>query len=151
MTISTTTSGATIRYTTDGTTPSEMNGIVYSNAVNIIGTCTLQAIAYMGGMADSPITSGNYTIQITAIPNAGSGAMAESRQPGIGQRIPVNTWTDVSAAGNSASLFQQWVRQRTAGHTTNSSTASRGALYRQCAPQCGEPDRRYAVGVSCLQ
>ena len=35
VTISTTTGGATIRYTTNGTTPSETDGTVYSSPVNI--------------------------------------------------------------------------------------------------------------------
>ena len=66
VTISTTTSGATIRYTTDGSTPSETAGTVYSSAVNITVNSTLKAIAYKTGMADSPITSGVYTIQVAA-------------------------------------------------------------------------------------
>ena len=36
MTISTTTGGATIRYTTNGTTPSSTVGTVYSSPVSII-------------------------------------------------------------------------------------------------------------------
>ena len=50
VTISTTTSGATIRYTTNGTTPSSTVGTVYSSAVTISATnTTLQAIAYKSG------------------------------------------------------------------------------------------------------
>ena len=60
VTISTTTSGATIRYTTDGSTPSETAGTVYSSAVNISANTTLQAIAYKTGMADSPSPAGVY-------------------------------------------------------------------------------------------
>jgi len=62
VTISTETSGATIRYTTDGTTPTETVGTVYNGAVNINATCTLKAIAYKTGLADSAVTSGVYTI-----------------------------------------------------------------------------------------
>ena len=40
VTISTTTGGATIRYTTNGTTPSSTVGTVYSSAVSITATCT---------------------------------------------------------------------------------------------------------------
>ena len=39
VTISTTTSGATIRYTTNGTMPTETVGTVYSSAVNISSSC----------------------------------------------------------------------------------------------------------------
>ena len=57
------TGGATIRYTTDGSTPSATAGTVYSSAVSITATTTLQAIAYETGYADSAVASGVYTIQ----------------------------------------------------------------------------------------
>ena len=70
MTISTTTSGATIRYTTNGTTPSETVGTVYSSAVNISATCTtLQAIAYETGLRTVPSASGVYTINSVRRPD----------------------------------------------------------------------------------
>ena len=63
VTISTTTSGASIRYTTNGTTPSSTVGTVYSSAVSITATSTLQAIAYETGLTNSAVASGVYTIQ----------------------------------------------------------------------------------------
>ena len=57
VTISTITSGATIRYTTDGSIPSETNGIIYTVPVIISTTVTLQALAYFPVMADSPVTA----------------------------------------------------------------------------------------------
>jgi uncharacterized repeat protein (TIGR03803 family) len=62
LTISTTTSGASIRYTTDGSTPSRTYGTPYSGPVPITQPGFLQAIAYSPGIADSPITGGYYTI-----------------------------------------------------------------------------------------
>jgi len=62
VTISDTTSGASIRYTTDGSAPSETNGTVYSGPVNISSTTTLQALAYKSGFTDSSITSSSYAI-----------------------------------------------------------------------------------------
>ena len=62
VTIGTTTGGATIRYTTDGSTPTETAGTVYSSAVNIAASCTLEAIAYKSGDTDSAVASGTYTI-----------------------------------------------------------------------------------------
>lgn len=62
VTMASTTSGATIRYTTDGSTPSETNGTVYSGAVNIGSTTTLEAIAYKSGYSDSSVSSATYTI-----------------------------------------------------------------------------------------
>ncbi|HTB79412.1 MAG TPA: chitobiase/beta-hexosaminidase C-terminal domain-containing protein [Opitutaceae bacterium] len=60
--ITSATSGASIRYTTDGSTPTETNGTIYSSPVNISTTTTLQAIAYKSGFPDSNLTSGLYTI-----------------------------------------------------------------------------------------
>ena len=63
VSLSTTTNGATMRYTTDGSTPSETHGTIYTTALNIIATTTLQAIAYEAGDGDSAITSGVFNIQ----------------------------------------------------------------------------------------
>ncbi|HEY4365588.1 MAG TPA: chitobiase/beta-hexosaminidase C-terminal domain-containing protein, partial [Bryobacteraceae bacterium] len=60
--ISTTTSGASIRYTTDGSTPTSTVGTVYSAAVPVASSLTLKAIAYKSGMTDSPDSSAAYTI-----------------------------------------------------------------------------------------
>jgi hypothetical protein len=62
VTISTTTAGASIRYTTDGSTPTSTTGTVYSGAITVSGTTTLKAIAYKSGMSDSSVTSVTYTI-----------------------------------------------------------------------------------------
>ena len=62
VTITSATSGASIRYTTDGSTPSETAGTVYSGPVDISSTATLKAIAYASGFADSSVTTANYTI-----------------------------------------------------------------------------------------
>ena len=62
VTISTTTSGAAIRYTTDGTTPTEKVGTVYSSPLNVATTETIMAIAYEAGWTDSIIAIAAYTI-----------------------------------------------------------------------------------------
>ena len=87
VTISTSTSGATIRYTTDGRTPSETAGTIYSSAVNINVNTTLQAIAYMSGMADSSSPPECYTVQRVTPPLTGLVAWYS------GQNVPVGTTT----------------------------------------------------------
>src|ERR1019366_3739322 len=62
VTISSTTSGASIRYTTDGSTPSATAGTVYSGPVSINATTTLKAIAYKTNFKNSAVTNGTYTI-----------------------------------------------------------------------------------------
>ena len=63
VTISTPVSGATIRYTTDGSAPSQTNGIVYSGAVTISQCSTLKAIAYITGVCQSTVATATYTMQ----------------------------------------------------------------------------------------
>jgi hypothetical protein len=63
VTIGTTTAGATIRYTTDGSTPTSSSGTVYSGAITVASTSTLKAIAYAASMTDSAVTTAAYTIQ----------------------------------------------------------------------------------------
>jgi hypothetical protein len=68
VTISSANPGATIRYTTDGSTPSAMNGTVYSGPVAIDVTKTLRAIASAAGLQDSAAASVTCTINI-GVPN----------------------------------------------------------------------------------
>ena len=67
VTISTTTSGASIRYTTDGSTPTSTTGTLYTGAINVSETTTIKAIAYKDGNNDSQVATAIYTI------NTGSG------------------------------------------------------------------------------
>jgi AraC-like DNA-binding protein len=62
VTITTTTPNATIRYTTDGSTPTESNGTIYSGAISVSSTMTIKAIAYEAGWTDSTVSSATYTI-----------------------------------------------------------------------------------------
>lgn len=61
VTISTETDGATIYYTTDGSTPTASSS-VYSSAITINTAQTLKAIAVKDGMANSEVASASYTI-----------------------------------------------------------------------------------------
>lgn len=60
--ISTSTAGAAIRYTTDGSTPSDTIGTPYTAPVHVSQSLTLKAVAYEAGWSNSPVTSGEYTI-----------------------------------------------------------------------------------------
>jgi hypothetical protein len=61
VTISTISSGATIHYTTDGSTPT-VNSTVYSGPVVVSASETLKAIATQSGFFDSNVGSATYTI-----------------------------------------------------------------------------------------
>jgi len=62
ITIGTTTAGASIRFTTDGSTPTSSFGTVYVSPVPVSSNLTLKAIAYKTGMTDSLVASAAYTI-----------------------------------------------------------------------------------------
>jgi hypothetical protein len=74
------TSGASIAYTTDGSTPTESGGSVthgtlYSGTALMIGaTTTIKAIGFKTGMADSAVSTAVYTINIIVLPNSNSGS-----------------------------------------------------------------------------
>jgi len=77
LTLSTATPGATIRYTTDDSTPSASAGLVYSSAISLPSstTMTVRAIAYEGGWIDSGIASAAYVVTGTvAAPGFNPGA-----------------------------------------------------------------------------
>ncbi|MBP7796975.1 MAG: SBBP repeat-containing protein [Elusimicrobiales bacterium] len=64
VTISCATSGATIRYTTDGSNPSEVAGTIYTSEIIINKTTTLKAIAYKTDWATSSVATATYTFQV---------------------------------------------------------------------------------------
>ncbi len=64
VTISCSTSGATIHYTTDGTTPTTSSP-TYSSAITVSSTKTIKAIAVKSGMTNSDVASATYTITVS--------------------------------------------------------------------------------------
>ncbi|HNY12360.1 MAG TPA: chitobiase/beta-hexosaminidase C-terminal domain-containing protein, partial [Candidatus Wallbacteria bacterium] len=67
ITISTNTAGATIKYTTDGTNPSQTNGEIYQGDIILSQSATLKAIAIMSGFIDSDVSSATYVITGPAV------------------------------------------------------------------------------------
>ena len=59
VSISCSTAGATIHYTTDGTMPTSASA-VYSSSIVVTGTTTIRAVACKSGMADSDIATQKY-------------------------------------------------------------------------------------------
>jgi len=141
VTIATTTAGASIRYTTDGSNPSETAGNLYSGPIAVNATTTLKAIAYTSGVPDSSIAVGVFTI------------------------TPVATPTFSPVAGTYATDQTVTIATTTAGasirYTTNGSNPSEtaGTLYsgpiavnatttlKAIAYLSGVPDSAIAVGV----
>jgi len=64
VTISCSTAGATIKYTTDGTTPTAASA-TYTAAINVAATTTIKAYAIKAGMSDSSVAVRTYTIYLS--------------------------------------------------------------------------------------
>jgi hypothetical protein len=74
VTLSTTTSGATIRYTTDGSAPATTSP-AYAGPITLTKTATIRAITTAAGMVDSNEGAADYTIAVVApafTPGAGT-------------------------------------------------------------------------------
>jgi formylglycine-generating enzyme required for sulfatase activity len=63
VTLSSSTSGASIRYTTDGvTTPTETVGTVYTTPITVSTSQTIKAVAYKSGSMTSDVSTASYAI-----------------------------------------------------------------------------------------
>jgi hypothetical protein len=62
--LATNTPGATIRYTTDGTTPTVGSGTVYDSSapVKVTGPITIKVVAFKEGLRDAPVASATFTL-----------------------------------------------------------------------------------------
>jgi hypothetical protein len=104
VTISDTTSGSTIYYTTNGTTPTTSSS-VYSSAINVSSTETLEAIATASGYSQSAVGSAAYTIN--------GPAATPTFSPAAGAYGPAQSVT-ISDATSGATIY----------YTTNGTTPS---------------------------
>lgn len=62
VSLATTTSGATIYYTTDSSEPNANSGTLYSSAIDVNACMTIKAFAIMNGMVNSQISSAEFII-----------------------------------------------------------------------------------------
>jgi alpha-galactosidase len=121
VSVSTTTSGASIRYTTDGSTPSETAGTVYSNPVSVSAAVTLKAIAYESGYTDSTVASAAYTIGSVpptldfvaeSISYTATGATASVQSD---TNFAAGKWIELAATGSTGQYIDYTVTNVPAG------------------------------------
>lgn len=81
--------GSSIRYTTDGSTPSPSHGTLYTAAVSVPATTRILAIAYESGWSDSPVATARYTLP-DSIPvfSPGAGSYAGTQSVSIATTMP---------------------------------------------------------------
>lgn len=92
------TEGAVIRYTTDGTVPTEASPI-YTSPLRIGLTTTIRAVATRPGMADSVVSEAMYTIVGFRVLSPVDGSMVTDT------RTPVLTWEEKAGAVR----YEVWV------------------------------------------
>jgi hypothetical protein len=105
--ISTTTPGATIRYTLDSTAPNETTGTIYSAPFVLSGSATVTAIAYAAGFASSQVVTAYYTLQAVApafspaagVFNTSQMVVLTTATPGASIRYTVDGTTPTSTSG----------------------------------------------------
>ncbi|MFC1426500.1 chitobiase/beta-hexosaminidase C-terminal domain-containing protein [Streptacidiphilus sp. N1-12] len=82
VTLADSTSGASIRYTTDGSTPTA-SSTLYAAAINVSATTTVKAIGIKSGLTNSAVASATYTIGTSA------GCPAQSDTPDFGPNVHI--------------------------------------------------------------
>ncbi|WP_410593208.1 chitobiase/beta-hexosaminidase C-terminal domain-containing protein [Amycolatopsis sp. lyj-23] len=104
VTISSATSGATIRYTVDGSTPTA-SSTVYSGPISVPNSRTVNAIALKSGSTTSPVSSATYTIGTQA------GCPTQSDTPDFGPNVRIFD-PSMSAATIQAQLDTDFNNQK---------------------------------------
>lgn len=96
VTLLTSTAGAPIRYTTDGSQPSSTVGTLYSAPIPVSTTTTIKAIAYKDGWVSSQVVSAMYTLSlpptvVSLSPTSGTG----TNQQFTATYQDPNGWADI--------------------------------------------------------
>ncbi|MDR7123156.1 YD repeat-containing protein, partial [Rheinheimera soli] len=140
VSLSTSTAGATIRYTTNNTQVSASSP-VYSGPVVLSQTATLRAVAYKSGMLDSFENAAVYTIHYQVSTSAGSGGSfsPSSRTVSNGG---TTTFTVTPAVGYSIQSVTG------CGGTLSGSTYTTGVISAACAVSASFSLNSYAVSTS---
>jgi RHS repeat-associated protein len=144
VTISTTTTGASIRYTTDGSTPTSTHGTAIANGgtatvsgIDALGV-TLQAMAYKSGMTDSTVHSDTYTYDCGQAPVLGpppdsTSTVEAGVSPADSSATLLATAStqrsvtyNLDKAGNRTSLVDTGVTKTYSPNTLNQYTAAEG-------------------------
>ncbi|GAB4437869.1 MAG: hypothetical protein OHK0011_20780 [Turneriella sp.] len=119
VTLSTTTSGATICYRTDGTDPTAptagtcgAGSNTYSSAINITMTTTVKALATKSGMTNSTVVSATYTIDSTA--------------PSVSSTTPADAATGIAKNSTIQVVFSEAMNTSTISAST--STTCTGSI-----------------------
>jgi hypothetical protein len=121
VTLITTTTSASMRYTTDGSTPSSTNGTLYGGAFTLAGSTTLRAIAYKSPYSNSTVRSAVFHI-VTPIDNSGT-STADSALSARGSLVLVaygDTTGNIVNVSRSTNVGDTWTHGGPMGVKTTS-------------------------------
>ncbi len=121
VTLSCVTPSSTIRYTTDGTTPTRDIGTIYSSSFNLITTTTVKGVCYATGYSTSAVSTQTFTIQNPpgAVTVSGGGTFC-------------NSATLTASGGTGGLIYYQATTSNgtsTANQTTTANITSSGTYY----------------------
>ncbi|MFF7199058.1 chitobiase/beta-hexosaminidase C-terminal domain-containing protein [Streptomyces sp. NPDC008079] len=105
VTISDATSGASIRYTLDGSTPT-VSSTLYSAPLNISASTTVKAIGIKSGSTNSAVATASYTIGSTS-----ASCPTQSDTPNFGSNVHIYD-PSMSSATIQAQLDAQFAQQK---------------------------------------
>ncbi|MCK4891279.1 MAG: chitobiase/beta-hexosaminidase C-terminal domain-containing protein, partial [Candidatus Pacebacteria bacterium] len=142
--ISTATTDATIRYTINGTDPTE-SSTIYTNPITISNTTTVKAIAYKSGFTPSDIATATYTITApsdTTPPNISDGSPSgtiayDATQTNLTITTDENATCKYSTTQNTeySSISNTFTTTSSANHSTqiiNLTSGSSHTYYIRC-------------------
>jgi len=116
VSISCTTSGATIRYTTNGVDPAS-SSTVYSGPISVsTGLVTIKARAFMSGWTDSDVASATYTIESPG--QIGTPTASFTSSPSL-PKVGVTVTFDASVSSASNGMIVDYVWNFGDGNTAN--------------------------------
>ncbi|EFM12238.1 Glucan endo-1,3-beta-D-glucosidase [Paenibacillus curdlanolyticus YK9] len=113
VTLVSATPGATIRYTTDGSTPT-LASPAYTGPINVASSTTIKAIAIKSGMTDSVVTTGTYTISTgQQQPGAWKLVWNDEFNGAAGTGVDTSKWTYETGGGGFGNGELQYYTDRT--------------------------------------
>ncbi len=124
VTMASATSGAAIRYTTDGSNPTASYGTIYGAPVTVTSTSTMKAIAYKTGMTSSGISSATYTINAGLPPTLFLDAPTAGAT--VSGTIQINGWA-LDNENNSESAISR-IEIKVDGNTISDNLSSYGGV-----------------------
>ena len=145
--LSDTTSGATIYYTTNGTTPTTSSAM-YSVPLTVSTTTTIEAIAVAGGSAASPVAVATYTISAAGSPvGVPFAASANIDAIGTDGTATLNGGLDGSGNSYSGTLLGTSVTWSGVSFTLNASGTADGVSNKALTAPAGSYQTMYLLGT----